>query len=140
MFINTPGYVLKPLSLRQKIQDPPQRHHLRIQIISAQRLPLDSDLSVSITLGSATRKTMETHGKTLNPYWKETFDFVNQFTEAERHLSFLHLEVKGKTLKAQWVKSISAAPRGYHHLPLYDSLFSKYVFATLFVKIEIDEV
>jgi phosphatidylinositol phospholipase C delta len=53
-------------------------------------------------------------------------------------LTFLHLEIKGKGLVAQWTRPITAAPRGYHHLPLYDPLFSRYVFATLFVRIDVD--
>ncbi|EIW70015.1 hypothetical protein TREMEDRAFT_38681 [Tremella mesenterica DSM 1558] len=135
MFSDTPGYVLKPISLRQKIHEIQQIYHVRIQIISAQRLPAQ-DLYVEATLGNDTRKTSKMDGMSLNTTWNETLSFEFISTPSILHLTFLLLEIKNKSLIARWTKPLSKTPRGYHYLSLYDNLFSKYIFATLFVRID----
>jgi phosphatidylinositol phospholipase C delta len=144
MFADTPGYVLKPLALRQKVAEVPRTWRLRVQILSAQRLPLasSSDLSVEATLGaSSTKKTSVVKGMTLNPRWNDSLEWTMHCTPSQFDLTFLHLEVKSRgALLAQWVRPLPAAPKGYHHLPLYDHLCARFVFASLFVRIEIDEV
>jgi len=140
MFIDSPGYILKPLALRQKTPESRQRYRVTIHLISAQRLPPSSDLFVEASIGAASRKTSLLQGVAINPQWEETICFDITIFPSMLCLTFLHLEIKHRTLLAQWVRSLDAAPRGYHHLPLYDSLFSRYVFATLFVRIDIDEL
>jgi len=140
MFVDTPGYVLKPLALRQKTTEPTMRYRIRIKVISAQRLPLSCELYVEATINSTTRKTTNIEGRVMNAIWNETFEFTVDTTPSMLDLTFLHLEIRqsNKSLLAQWVRSISMSPKGYHYLPLYDGLFSRYVFATLFVRIDVD--
>lgn len=138
LFADSPGYVLKPVGLRQKFPESPQQYRVRIQVISAQRLPPSSDPFVEASLNFSSRKTSPCKGIALNPRWNETIDLVVVTTSSMLSLTFLHLEIKTRTLLAQWVRPLAHVPLGYHHLPLYDSLFSRYVFATLFVRIDID--
>jgi phosphatidylinositol phospholipase C delta len=144
LFGDSLGYVLKPPALRSKIVERPQRYRIRLQVISAQRLPISSDLYVEakITHGSpdtpTDKRTRTIRGKAINPIWDDQLNFEHSSTPSMMDLTFLHIEVKGKGLLAQWVRPVGKAPRGYHHLPLYDSLFSKFVFATLFVRLDVD--
>lgn len=147
LFADSDGYVLQPLALRQKTNEPIERYRIRIQLISAQRLPLSSDLFVDTRLSTdpsiapqPTQRTSTIRGKALNPVWNEMVEYQIDTTASLLDLTFVHLEIRNKSLLAQWVKPIGAAPRGYHHLPLYDPLCSRYVFATLFVKIEVDVI
>lgn len=144
MFVDTDGYVLKPMALREKVPDPMTRYRVIVSIISAQRLPLSSDLLVEVTLNSKTRFTRAIEGCTLSPTWNETFTFDLETTPSMLDLTFLHIEIKHPkskgSLLAQWIRTLRATPRGYHYLPLYDSLFSKYVFATIFTNITIDTI
>lgn len=142
LFVDTEGYVLKPLSLRQKIVEPITRYSIRVSIISAQRLPLSSDLYVEAFLGGATRRTACAPGRALNPIWNESFSFTVDCTPSMLELQFLRLEIRkpnDKPVLAQWMRTLSASPKGYQYLPLYDALFSKFVFATLFVRIDVEE-
>lgn len=144
LFGDSLGYVLKPPALRAKVAESVKRYRIRLQVLSAQRLPLSSDLYVEakITHGSPdtppNKRTKIIRGKALNPIWDETLTFEHNCTPSMLDLTFLHVEIKNRTLLAQWARPISAAPRGYHHLPLYDPMFSKFVFATLFVRIDVD--
>jgi phosphatidylinositol phospholipase C delta len=144
LFADSQGYVLKPPALRSKLQEPVKRHRIRLQVISAQRLPISSDLFVEarISHGDAEvpppKRTDVIKGKALNPIWDHQLCFEIDTTASMLALTFLHLEIKNKSLLAQWARPITMAPRGYHHLPLYDPLFSRYVFATLFVRIDVD--
>ena len=144
LFADGPGYVLKPPALRQKLQEPLERHRLRIRIISAQRLPPSSDVYVEVKLindPSGPRKTEMLRGPTVNPHWNEAFAFDLSTTRSKLDLTFLHIRIFSRLTSsplAQWVRPLATAPRGYHHLPLYDSLLSNYVFATLFVRIDLD--
>ena len=146
MFRDTPGYVLKPPALREKVVEKPARYRMRVSIISAQRIPPSSDVFVEATLTDEAdttfpvKRTASIKGPALNPIWNEQVVFEHTTTESMLALTFLHLRIKNRGLVAQWVKSISAAPRGYHHLPLYDPLFSRFVFATLFVRIDVQVV
>jgi phosphatidylinositol phospholipase C delta len=143
MFVDTDGYVLKPLALRQKVSELPTKYRVSVSIISAQRLPLSSDPRVEVTLGSKSKITKPVEGCTLSPTWNETFTFDIECLPSTLHLTFLHIEVKHglkRSLLAQWMRTLGAAPRGYHYLPLYDALFSKYVFATIFVKLTMEEI
>lgn len=142
MFVDTDGYVLKPLALREKAPDPLTQYRLTVSVISAQRLPLSSDLWVEVSFNSKTRSTKAIEGCTLSPTWNESFTFDFETSPSMLDLTFLHIEIKHPkskgSLLAQWIRTLRATPRGFHYLPLYDSLFSKYVFATLFAKITLD--
>lgn len=142
LFADTQGYVLKPLALRQKISEMPVSARIRIEIISAQRLPLSSDLYVEGQIDEHEQETKVVKGTSMAPAWNETFDWTVTSVPSLLDLTFVRLEIKSKAngLLAQWVRPISAAPKGYHYLPLYDPLFSKYVFATLFVRITVDAI
>ena len=146
MFVDTNGYVLKPLALRHKPPSPEkrQKYFVSVSILSAQRLPLSSDLRVEVTLGVKTRSTKSIEGCTLCPTWNETFKYEIECLPSMLDLTFLHIEIKHPkskgSLLAQWVRTLGVAPRGFRYLPLYDSLFSKYVFATIFVNITIDVI
>ncbi|OCF55510.1 phosphatidylinositol phospholipase C, delta [Kwoniella mangroviensis CBS 10435] len=166
MFHASNGYVLKPLALRQKVQEIPTRYRIKIQVISGQRMPLSPDLYVEATLkptsnysswssASSTsssslyesppssptfRRTRISNGVTLNPNWSETITFELTIPPSSLSLNFLHLEIKNRQngLIAQWIRPLGLTPKGYHHLPLYDPMMSRFVFATLFTKIDID--
>ncbi|WWC86214.1 uncharacterized protein L201_001087 [Kwoniella dendrophila CBS 6074] len=166
MFHASNGYILKPLALRQKVQEITTRYRIKVQVISGQRMPLSPDLYVEATLKPSSsysswssassassisgltppssptfKRTRISSGITLNPNWKgETISFEINCLPSALTLNFLHLEIKNKQsgLLAQWVRPLNLAPKGYHHLPLYDSMMSRYVFATLFTKIEIE--
>jgi phosphatidylinositol phospholipase C delta len=146
MFVDTNGYVLKPLALRHKTLSPEkrQKYAISVSIISAQRLPLSSDLRVEVTLGEKTRTTKSIEGCTLSPTWNETFTYELECLPSMLDLTFLHIEIKHpkskQSMLAQWVRTLGVAPRGFRYLPLYDALFSKYVFATIFVNITIDPI
>ena len=136
--MDSPGYVLKPISLRQKTVERVEQYRVRVRIISAQRLPLSSDILVEASIGSINRKTSSMKAPTINPLWNETLEITITTTPSLLGLTFLRLEIRNRALLAQWMRPLSMAPRGYHHLPLHDSLFSRYVFATLFVRIDVD--
>jgi phosphatidylinositol phospholipase C delta len=146
MFVDTNGYVLKPLALRHKTvtRELRQKYSISVTIISAQRLPLSSDLRVEVTLGEKTRTTKSIEGCTLSPTWNETFTYELECLPSMLDLTFLHIEIKHpkskQSMLAQWVRTLGVAPRGFRYLPLYDALFSKYVFATIFVNITIDPI
>ncbi|KAE8540073.1 hypothetical protein D1P53_004011 [Cryptococcus gattii VGV] len=141
MFHGSNGYILKPLALREKVVEKPERYLLTVRIISGQRTPLFADLYVEATLnGKISKRTRTLSQVTLNPLWDEILTFEITTTPSSLMLNFLHLEVRNKTLQAQWMRPVGLAPRGYHHLPLYDSLLSRFVFATLFVEITIKKL
>ena len=138
MFVDTPGYVLKPIALRQKTIENEQRYRIVISVISAQRIPLSTDTFVEVSIDGISRKTKSTKCASPHPYWNEAFEFIIDCTPSLLSLTFLRLEIRNRVLIAQWMRPLAESPHGYHHLPLYDSLFSRYVFATLFVRIVID--
>ncbi|WVQ71248.1 hypothetical protein IAR50_000773 [Cryptococcus sp. DSM 104548] len=141
MFQGSNGYILKPLALREKVDEQPERYQLTIEVISGQRIPLAPDLYVEATLnGTVSRRTKSLSSVTLNPTWNDTLRFELTTKPSLLMLNFLHLEVKNKSLQAQWMRPVGLAPRGYHHLPLYDSLLSRFVFANLFVNIRVEKV
>lgn len=144
MFVDTPGYVLKPLALRQKVVESPIKYRVSVSVISAQRLPLSSDLWVEVTLDGKTRATKPVEGCSLNPTWDQTFAYDLEMVPSMLDLTFLHIHIKHPKSKgallAQWIRTLRAAPKGYHYLPLYDTLFSRYVFATMFAKITIEQL
>ncbi|KAK8865887.1 hypothetical protein IAR55_001035 [Kwoniella newhampshirensis] len=141
MFHGSNGYILKPPALRQKVNEVCQSHRIKVTVISGQRIPLSPDLYVeaSILNFQPSKRTKAIEGLTLNPRWDETLSFVIYTTPSMLFLKFLHLEVKNKNgMLAQWTRPVELVPKGWHHLPLYDALLSKFVFATLFVKIEVE--
>nr|XP_019049181.1 phosphatidylinositol phospholipase C, delta [Kwoniella bestiolae CBS 10118]OCF28111.1 phosphatidylinositol phospholipase C, delta [Kwoniella bestiolae CBS 10118] len=165
MFHASNGYILKPLALRQKVSELPTKYRIKVQVISGQRMPLSPDLYVEATLkptstysswssaSSASssayesppssptfKRTRISNGVTLNPHWNEQISFEINVLPSELILNFLHLEVRNKQsgLIAQWIRPLGLAPKGYHHLPLYDPMMSRFVFATLFTKVDID--
>ena len=152
MFAESQGYVLQPLALRQKTSENTSRYRLRVRLISAQRLPPSSDITVTVSVtipsesdDAKTRQTNPIKGPTLNPHWNEAFAFDLCSTTSMLDLSFLHIKIHASQnhrdgLLAQWIRPLGRTRRGYHHLPLYDGLFSKYVFATLFVRIDLDRL
>ena len=147
MFEDGPGYVLKPLALRSKLLEPTHRFRVRLRIISAQRLPLTqaTDLFVRAALLGGGPESLEYRTKTIkgtsiNPYWNATVDFVILATPSTLHLTFIHLEIRNPSLLAQWIRPVARAPTGYHYLPLHDPLFSKYVFASIFVDFQVDDL
>ncbi|WVO17861.1 hypothetical protein L204_105559 [Cryptococcus depauperatus] len=141
MFHGTNGYILKPLALREKVDEKPETYRLSVQIISGRRTPLTTDLCVEATLnGNVSKRTRSIKGVTLNPVWGETLTFVVSTTPSLLMLNFLHLEIKNKTVHAQWMRPVSLVPNGYHHLPLYDNILSRFAFATLFVKITLEKI
>ncbi|WVQ97242.1 hypothetical protein IAU59_004352 [Kwoniella sp. CBS 9459] len=169
MFHASNGYILKPLALRQKIQEVPQTYRIRVHIISGQRMPLSPDLYVEATLkpsssGSTSSsssssssssagpasvpsspsysRTRAVKGVTLNPQFDEIISFEITTPPSALILKFIHLEIKNKStgLLAQWIRPVALSPQGYHHLPLYDAMMSRYVFATLFARIDVQAV
>ncbi|OXB38510.1 phosphatidylinositol phospholipase C, delta [Cryptococcus neoformans] len=141
MFHGSNGYVLKPLALREKVIEMPEKYLLTVRIISGQRTPLCADLYVEAILnGKISKRTRALSQVTLNPLWDETLTFEIISAPSLLMLNFLHLEVRNKALQAQWMRPVGLAPRGYHHLPLYDSLLSRFVFATLFVEITLEKL
>lgn len=141
MFHGSNGYVLKPLALREKVIEMPEKYLLTVRIISGQRTPLCADLYVGAILnGKISKRTRALSQVTLNPLWDDTLTFEIISAPSLLMLNFLHLEVRNKALQAQWMRPVGLAPRGYHHLPLYDSLLSRFVFATLFVEITLEKL
>lgn len=141
MFHGSNGYVLKPLALREKVIEMPEKYLLTVRIISGQRTPLCDDLYVGAILnGKISKRTRALSQVTLNPLWDDTLTFEIISAPSLLMLNFLHLEVRNKALQAQWMRPVGLAPRGYHHLPLYDSLLSRFVFATLFVEITLEKL
>lgn len=143
LFIDTGGYVLKPLALRLKVLEYPISIIVKIEIISAQRLPLSaSDLYVEGQIDEVEMETKVIKGTSMAPSWNHKMEWTIKTLPSLLELTFVKLEIraKGKGRVAQWVRPINALPKGYHYLPLYDDMFSKYVFATLFVKIQVEVV
>lgn len=132
------GYVLKPPALRYKSTEASAKYRLRVKIISAQRLPPLADLYVEGTIGETTIKTRPTKAATLGPQWDETMEFDITTKPSLLSLVFLHLELKlPKGVVAQWTRPLPDAGRGYRYLPLDDRDRSRYLFATLFVRIDV---
>lgn len=154
MFGDTPGYVLKPLALRQKVIEQRQTFRVKMHIISAQRLPLGSDLYVEGQIDDVERRTDVVKGASISPYWNQSLEWDIVTVPSMLDTTFLRLEIKsrgspaaaavGKTSTvAQWARSVGRMQRearGYRYLGLWDELFSRFVFATLFVRIEVEVV
>jgi phosphatidylinositol phospholipase C delta len=132
------GYVLKPLSLRQKVVESPQKFKLRIQVISAQRLPPTGDLYVEITVGEDTYRTKATKGASLTPRWDESVEFTIEAKPSLLGLTFIHMAIRlPRGIVAQWTRPLSDTGKGYRYLPLSDRDRSRYLFATLFARIDV---
>lgn len=154
MFGDTPGYVLKPLALRQKVVEERQTFRVWVQVISAQRLPLGSDLYVEGQIDDVERRTETVKGKSISPYWNHTMEWDVVTVQSMLETTFLRLEIKSKgnpaaaavgktSTVAQWARSIGRMQReakGFRYLGLWDELFSRFVFATLFVRIDVSVV
>lgn len=134
------GYVLKPECLRVKMIEDPRRFRIRVKIISAQRLPPTADLYVEGTINDQTIKTQPSKQSSLNPHWHETLEFTLTTRPSCMAIEFITLELKGKNTVAQWTRSLADAGRGYRYLPLEDNTRSKYLFATLFVRIDVEDI
>ena len=151
MFGDTPGYVLKPLALRQKVIEDRQTFRVSIRIISAQRLPLSSDLYVEGQIDDVERRTETVKGKSISPFWDNTLEWDIVTTRSMLDTTFVRLEIKAKggigasavgktTTVAQWARAVGRLGeegKGYRYLGLWDELFSRFVFATLFVKVDV---
>lgn len=141
MFDQTQGYVLKPLALRQKVLEAATAYKLDVRVISGQRLPLAPDLHVEVSVMDQTSRTQPLRGQAMNPLWNEHHPFKLTATPSSLSYTFLRIEIKNtKTMLARWIRPLADLPRGYRHLPLYDQLFTKFVFATLFVRIDLEEL
>lgn len=134
------GYVLKPYHLRFKTVEELRHFRVRVNVISAQRLPPTGDLYVEGTVNEQTIKTKQSKQSTLNPRWRETLEFTLTSRPSELAIEFITLEIKARNTVAQWTRSIADAGRGYRYLPLEDSTRSRYLFATLFVRISVDDM
>lgn len=74
----------------------------------------------------------------MGPQWDETMEFDITTKPSLLSLVFLHLELKlPKGVVAQWTRPLPDAGRGYRYLPLDDRDRSRYLFATLFVRIDV---
>lgn len=140
------GYVLKPPCLRYpKIYEREEKITVKLTIISAQRLPLSPDLYVEATLlgpgdYEESAKTKRIHEPTLNPRWDSTITFSIVTKPSLLALCFLHLEIKQSSngLVAQWIRPLADCGRGWRYLPLEDATRSKFLFASLFVRLDIE--
>lgn len=140
------GYVLKPPCLRYpKIFEREERITVKLTVISAQRLPPTPDLFVEATLlgpddYEESIRTRRIHEPTLNPRWDATLAFTIVTKPSLLALSFLHLEIKqsGSGLVAQWIRPLADCGRGWRYLPLEDATRSKFLFASLFVRLDIE--
>lgn len=140
------GYVLKPPCLRHpKIYEREEKISVKLTVISAQRLPPTPDLYVEATLHGPddyeeSTKTRRIHEPTLNPRWDSTLTFAIVTKPSLLALSFLHLEIKqsGSGVVAQWIRPLADCGRGWRYLPLEDATRSKFLFASLFVRLDIE--
>jgi phosphatidylinositol phospholipase C delta len=133
------GYVLKPLGLRQKVVEETQAYRLRLHIISAQRLPPMDDLYVEATVGDEVLRTKATKGVSLTPRWDETLEYIVEARPSVVGMTFVHLEIRlSRGVVAQWTRPLSDTGRGYRYLPLADRDRQKYLFATLFARIDLE--
>lgn len=141
MFHSPVGYVLKPQAMRHKHPEQEQRYRLSVRLISAQRLPPAADLYVEATLGESSAKTRVAAGKSLSRRWDDVLPFEFDAKPSHLAITFLHLEIKSKGqsgIVAQWMRSVHDAPRGYRYLPLDDQTRSRFLFSTLFVRIDVE--
>lgn len=140
------GYVLKPPCLRHpKVFEREERITVKLTVISAQRLPPTPDLFVEATLIAPddledSSRTRRIHEPTLNPRWDTPMTFAIVTKPSLLALTFLHLEIKqsGNGLVAQWIRPLAEYSRGWRYLPLEDATRSKFLFASLFVRLDIE--
>lgn len=139
------GYVLKPPCLRfPKMFEREQKITITLNVISAQRLPPTPDLYVEATMFGPddyeeSARTRRASGATLNPRWDSTLTFTIVTKPSLLALAFLHLEIKqnGNGLLAQWIRPLSDCGRGWRYLPLEDGMRSRFLFASLFVRLDV---
>ncbi|KLT38471.1 PLC-like phosphodiesterase [Cutaneotrichosporon oleaginosum] len=135
------GYVLKPLALRQKTAEVSVEYRVRIRIISAQRLPPTDEMYVEATIGDDEQETRELKEGSLSPRWDQTLEFTVSSLPSCLSLVFVKLAIKGsRGTIAQWCRPLTTAGRGFRYLPLEDNSRSRYLFATLFVRISYEPI
>lgn len=135
------GYVLKPLALRAKTNEVPIKYRVRVRIISAQRLPPTAGMYVEATINDDEKETRELKEGSLSPRWDETLEYTVMSRPSCLSLVFVKLAIKGsRGTIAQWTRPITAAGRGFRYLPLEDNSRSRYLFATLFVRISYEPI
>ncbi|BEJ17859.1 hypothetical protein CspHIS471_0701270 [Cutaneotrichosporon sp. HIS471] len=136
------GYVLKPLALRQKTPEVPVKYRVRLRIISAQRLPPTDGMYVEATIGEDEYETRYLKGGGLSPRWDQTLEFNVTSVPSCLSLVIVKLTIKGSrggTL-AQWCRPLTNPGRGFRYLPLEDNSRSRFLFATLFVRISYEPI
>lgn len=135
------GYVLKPLALRQKTNEVAQQFRVRVRVISAQRFPPMAGLFVEATVDEETYRTRSTKAASLSPRWDESLEFTVEAKPSCLGLVFLHLAIKtSRGTIAQWTRPLSDSGRGYRYLSLDDRERSRYLFATLFARIDVESI
>lgn len=132
------GYVLKPAALRSKSGESSVRWGVRVQVISAQRLPPLADLYVEASVGDATQRTKAVRAASLGPRWDEVLEFEVEAKPSCLGLVFVHLELKSpRGVVAHVTRPLPDMGRGYRYLPLDDRDRARYLFATVFVKVDV---
>lgn len=135
------GYVLKPAALRYKTSEVPLKYRIRVRIVSAQRLPPTTGMYVEATINDVEKETHELKEGSLSPRWDETLEWTVESRPSCLALVFVKLAIKGsRGTIAQWTRPLTAAGRGFRYLPLEDTGRSRYLFATLFVRISYEPI
>ncbi|KAF9161731.1 Phospholipase C [Actinomortierella ambigua] len=158
------GYVLKPQPLRLAEgetcnHDPAPAFvktypvDVEIEIISAQQLPRPNEATSGdvvdpvcelelLVPGQPTHKVKTRHisDNGFNPVWNEPFKFRIDYEHHE--LVFFRFvvhdeDIKFSDLLSAYCISLDAMEQGYRHIQLLDPMGEKYLYSTLFVKINI---
>ncbi|KAG0227445.1 Phospholipase C [Actinomortierella wolfii] len=158
------GYVLKPQPLRlaagERCNHDPAPTFVKtypvdvtIEIISAQQLPRPNEATSGdvvdpvceielLVPGQPTvkHKTRHINDNGFNPVWGERFKFRVDYEHHE--LVFFRFVVHDEDIKfsdliSAYCISLDAMEQGYRHIQLLDPMGEKYLYSTLFVKIEI---
>ncbi|KIY42849.1 PLC-like phosphodiesterase [Fistulina hepatica ATCC 64428] len=103
------------------------------------------DRSGSVSSQPRRYRTSVVKNNGFNPVWEESFCLPFLCQGGMMDLVFLKILIKREDKEdeepvALHCSSLGSLARGYRHLPLYDAQLSQYLFATLFVKIEVEDI
>jgi len=102
--------------------------------------------SLASLQSSSVERTSSVRNNWFNPQWDETLLLPFEVVGDMKELVFVKIAVKNETSGTAdstcgvWCASLGAISEGYRHIPLNDAQLCQYMFSTLFVKIDIEDM
>ncbi|KII91890.1 hypothetical protein PLICRDRAFT_136450 [Plicaturopsis crispa FD-325 SS-3] len=108
--------------------------------------PTSPTATAATSARTITQRTATVRANGFNPLWQQTLCLPFDCVGAMRDLVFVRFVVRregadedGEPL-AVYCASLGSLGSGFRHLPLHDAQLSQYLFSTLFVKIDVQDV